>query len=264
MRKVYNCFLFFTFVLVFSSFATDRGQTSVEIIRVKVSQMSEVIGILEKNNVTLKETAFFSDFDETLATTVGTYQGHEFQFLSCPDRIRTYKEVFAAAFQKSQHNLYAFDFMNLSDSRYSETPVSERYEVLDKGVTNLIGRLCEDAGFVGVCSALPGNDEKNNFMEYVGLDKENYIYAENGKPQAIYKCLESITQTNKNITTIVLIDNSGEFAITPFLEKMPILVKGLGLPHLKIIGIEFTKFAEMATQEAIEKELTLLQTLCNK
>lgn len=209
----------------------------------------------------LKETAFFSDFDETLATTVGTYQGHEFKFLSCPDKKRTYKEVFNAAFQKSPYNLYTFDFMNLSDSRYSETPVSERYEVLDKGVMNLIGQLCEDAGFVGVCSALPRNDEKNDFMKYVGLDKENYIYAENGKPQAIYKRLESITQTNKNITTIVLLDNSEEFAITPFLEEMPILVKDLGLPHLKIIGIEFAKFAEIARQEAIEKELTFLEGL---
>ncbi len=262
MRKFCNSFLFFAFILVFSTFATDRGQTSVEIIKVKVSQMSDVIRILEENNVTLQETAFFADFDETLATTVGAYKENEFKFLPCPDRIRTYKQVFAAAFEKSLHNLDNFDLNSLLNSRYSDSPAyNERYEVLDKGATNLIATLCEYAGFLGVCSALPVSSHKNDFMEYIGLDKDDYIYAVNGKSQAIY---EKINQLSKKITTVVLIDNSEKFSIDPFLEKMPELVKDLGFPHLKIIGIEYTKFMDMLTQKGIEEELTLLQTLRDK
>jgi len=43
---------------------------------------------------------------------------------------------------------------------------------------------------------------------------------------------------------------------------MPELVSTLGFNNMKIIGIEFTKFSEMVTKEAIQEELTLLDALC--
>lgn len=98
-------------------------------------------------------------------------------------------------------------------------------------------------------------------MEEVGLDRERYIFGGGGKPQAICEHLKEITHTNFNISTIVLIDNSDEFSIKLFLEKMPKLVEKLGFSNLKIIGIEFARFSDMATQEAIEEELTILESL---
>jgi hypothetical protein len=58
-----------------------------------------------------------------------------------------------------------------------------------------------------------------------------------------------------------LLDNSAEFTIDPFLKDMPALMHQLGFTHLNIIGIEFTKFSDMVTQEAIKKELVMLETL---
>ena len=39
------------------------------------------------------------------------------------------------------------------------------------------------------------------------------------------------------------------------------LLTQMGLKNVKVIGIHFTKFSEMATVEAIREELTLLDTL---
>jgi len=262
MRRLCN-YLFLTFIFVFSSFAAE--ETSITTIKMKVSQMKDVVRILEENGVALKETAFFLDFDETLATTVGIYkinefECHEFKFLSCPDRIRTYNGFFSKGFEGFSYNLDTFDFMQLS----SGADLCEKYEVLDEGAADLVCKLCEYAYFAGVCSALPGNNDKKDLMKYVGLDEENYCYASQGKPQAIYGCLKEIKQPNKKITAVVLIDNSEKYAIDPFLEKMPALVKELSLSNVKIVGIEFTKFSDMVTPEAIREELTLLGTLLGK
>jgi hypothetical protein len=186
MRKLYNSLLFFTFIFVISSLATEEISKSIITVKAQVSRMDDVMGVLKLHSVNLTETAFFFDFDETLATTVATHKDYEFRLLPCPDRIRTYKKAFSGAFQNSSFNLIDFDLMSLPKDRYSDVEIEERYEVLDGNVNNLVCELCENACFVGVCSALPGNDAKKDLMKYVGLSKESYLYAQQGKPQAIY------------------------------------------------------------------------------
>jgi hypothetical protein len=255
--------LFFTFIIVFSPFAAEEISTSVVTVKASTSRMDQVIGILEENGVKLSETVFCSDFDETLATTVGFHKDHEFKLLTCPDRKRTYKKAFSAAFEKFEYNLDFFDITNMSDTSDNNLRIKEAYEILDFDAIDLISKLKKEAFFVGVCSSLSGDEDKYTFMENkIGLERDKFIFGGGSKSQAICGYLEKLKKPDIKISTIVLLDNSEEFAINPFLEKMPGLVGTLGFNNLKIIGIEFTKFSAMATQEAIAEELTLLDTLC--
>jgi hypothetical protein len=61
-----------------------------------------------------------------------------------------------------------------------------------------------------------------------------------------------------------LIDNSEEYSIDPFIRDLPAFAKDIGFTQLTIIGIVFTKFTDMVTQDVIKEELNLLKTLrCN-
>jgi hypothetical protein len=261
MKKIFHSFLFFTFIVIFSPLAAETP-ASITTIKESTSRMNQVIGILEKHNVKLSETAFFFDFDETLATTVGVYQEHEFKLLTCPDRIRTYKEAFSAAFKGSEYNLDSFFLTAVVGKDCNYLNIRERYEFLDGDVLDLISKLKKESFFTGVCSALEANEDKYVFMSIAALEKNSFIFGGGGKPQAICGCLEKVKKPDVTISAIVLLDNSGEFAIKPFLEKMPKLVSALGFNNLKVIGIEFTKFSEMVNEEDIREELTLLDTLC--
>ena len=261
MRKLYNTLLFFMVIFVISSFAAEETPKP-NTIKTKASQMSEVIGILELHGVKLKNTFFFFDFDEVLAKTVATFNDHEFKLLPCPDKDRTYQEVFLAAFQGSSFVLKGF---KLPRDRYSDVSLEERYEVLDEGTIDLVCELCEYARFVGICSGIPRDQSREELMDYVGLDKEHYFYSEQGKHQAIYDCLkEEVKESDKEVAAIVLLDNSEKSEIVPFLRDIPALAQKLDFTDLTIMGIEFTKFAEMATQEAIREELNILEGLIKK
>lgn len=260
MKKIFHSFLCFTFIFIFSSNAAEN-LTSIVTVKKSTSHMKEVMGILEGEQVKLSETVFLFDFDETLATTVGTYKDSEFKLLPCPDRTRTYRNVFSAAFENSGYGLNNFYLTAIMGKNSNYLPVVEHYEFLDGDVVELITQLKKEGVFVGVCSGLAGNSDKFDFMSIVGLESEKYIYGGNGKPQAVCENLPYIIKKNSPMSTIVLIDNSDENAIDPFLEKMPSLLTQMGLKNLKVIGIHFTKFSEMATVEAIREELTLLDTL---
>lgn len=342
MRKLYTS-LFLAFIFIFPSFAAEEISKPIITIKTEASQMMDILGILKLHSVNLSETVFYSDYDETLATTVGVYKGQEYKFLSCPDRKRTYKLVFSEAFQKfassqgfgasqgfeasqgfttsqkitssqgftasqnfpssqglnasqlfnasqgfllsqefsasqefttsqvSSYDLDTFDFLELPVGRFDDPPV-ERYEVLDAGATNLIATLCEEALFVGVCSAQPEDNLKKDLMKYVGLSTKNYIFADREvygdkvKPRAICEHLEKIKNPHKKITTIVILDNSEGSVIDPFLRDMPGLVEELASrdvnifgSEVNIIGIVFTKFAKIATPEVILEELYRLK-----
>lgn len=257
MKKIFHSFLCFTFI--FSSNAAEN-LTSIVTVKKSTSQMNEVVGILENQQVKLSETIFFFDFDETLVTTVGTYKDSEFKLLACPDRTRTYKKVFSAGFENSGYELNNFYLTAIIGKDFNYLRVLEHYEFLDRDVVELIVKL-KKALFVGVCSGLAANSDKFDFMKIAGLESETYIYGGNGKAQAVCEYLPNIMTQNSPISTIVLIDNSDENGIDPFLEKMPSLLTQMGLNNIKVIGIHFTKFSEMATKEAIRDELTLLDTL---
>jgi hypothetical protein len=229
---------------------------SIITIKESTSQMNQIVQILEKHKVKLSETVLLFDNDETLATTVGTYKDSEFKLLPCPDKFRTYKKVFSAAFENSGYELNNFYFTAIKGVNFDYLPVHEDYEFIE-----LIAKLKKEALFVGVCSGLPANSDKIDFMKIVDLESDKYIYGGNGKPQAVCEHLPKIITPNTPISTIVLIDNSDENAIDPFLEKMPHLLTLMGLNNLKVIGIHFTKFSEMATVDDIREELTLLDVL---
>ncbi|MGV8949179.1 MAG: hypothetical protein ACOH2E_07460 [Candidatus Paracaedibacter sp.] len=260
MKKIFHSFLCFTFIFIFSSNAAENI-ASIITIKESTSHMNQIVQILERHKVKLSETVLLFDNDETLATTVGTYKDREFKLLPCPDKFRTYKKVFSAAFENSGYELNNFYFTAIKDVNFDYLPVHEHYEFLDSDVIELIAKLKKEALFVGVCSGLPANSVKIDFMKIADLESDKYIYGGNGKPQAVCGYLQNAMTLNTHISTIVLIDNSDENAIDPFLEKMPHLLTLMGLNNLKVIGIHFTKFSEMATEEAIREELTLLDIL---
>lgn len=260
MKKIFHSFMCFTFIFIFSSNAAENI-ASTRTIKESTSQMNQILQILENHKVKLSETVLLVDYDETLAMTVGTYKDSEFKLLPCPDKARTYKNVFSAAFENSGYELNNFYLTAITGKDFNYLRVREHYEFLDKDVIQLITQLKEKALFVGVCSGLPANSDKFDFMKIAGLESETYIYGGNGKAQAVCEYLPNIMTQNSPISTIVLIDNSDENGIDPFLKKMPSLLTQMGLNNLKVIGIHFTKFSEMATKEAIRDELTLLDTL---
>lgn len=268
MRKIYNYFLFFVFVIAFSSKAAElSGEEWSEesndiptIVKHSLSQMKEIVPFLKAKKVSLKETVFFFDFDETLALTVGEYKGDQFLLLPSPDRKRTYGEVFRAAFEDREEDFDSFDFKRMKHA-------SQRYGILDQDAEDVIRALKEEALFVGVCSGLPIEADygRLRFLRDLGLDKNQYIHASD-KAQAAYRKLAELVSLNPQIkiSAFVLIENSKVYGIDPFIKDLPGLVTNLHFHPLTIFGIEFTKFTEMATQEAIEEELSRLQELVKK
>jgi len=119
MRKICHYFLFFTFIIVCSPFAVQEVSTSVVTVKASTSRMNQVMRILEENGVKLSETVFCFDFDETLAMKVGICKGREFKLLPCPDRIRTYRQTFSAAFENSVHTLDYFYITNVADANFN-------------------------------------------------------------------------------------------------------------------------------------------------
>jgi|GEM_PF-3188762 len=271
MRKIYNCFFFFVFIIAFSSRAAELSEEEWSgesnfllndipiIVKHSVSQMKEILPFLKEKKISLKETVFFFDFDETLAMTVGEYKGDQFLLLPSPDRKRTYGEVFRAAFENQEEDFDSFDFKRMKHT-------TQRYGILDPDAGNIIQAL-KEALFVGVCSGLPIEAEygRLGFLRDLGLEKSQYIHAKD-KAQAICNKLRTIISLDPKaeISAVVLIENSKEHGIDPFIKDLPGLVTNLHFHPLTIFGIEFTKFTEMATQEAIEEELSRLQELVKK
>jgi len=211
MRKICHYFLFFTFIIVCSPFAVQEVSTSVVTVKASTSRMNQVMRILEENGVKLSETVFCFDFDETLAMKVGICKGREFKLLPCPDRIRTYRQTFSAAFENSVHTLDYFYITNVADANFNRLGVKEAYQILDFDVIDLVSKLKKEVFFVGVCSSLAADEDKYTFMENkIGLDREKFIFGGGSKPKAICEYLEKVMKPDITISAIVLIDNSPE------------------------------------------------------
>lgn len=270
MKKICNYFLFFVFIIVASLNAAELSEEEWSeesnlllneipvVIKHPISQMKEILPFLKEKGISLEKTVVFFDFDETLGMTVGEYKDHQFSLLPSPDQKRTYKEVFMSAFKNQEENFDSFNFTSLKHA-------SRRYKVLDPDAVDLIQKLKEEALFTGVCSGLSADFEREMFLlKNLSVGKNQYIHASN-KAQAICSKLATIVDLNPTaeISAVILIDNSKVYGIDPFIKDLPGLVAKLYLQPLTIIGIEFTKFSEMATQEAIEKELSQMKNLIN-
>ena len=272
MRKICNYFLLFMVAIAFSSMAAELSEEEWSgesnfllndipvIVKHSMSQMKEVLPFLEKQKISLKEAVFFFDFDETLAMTVGEYKGDQFLLLPSPDRKRTYGEVFRAAFENQEEDFDSFDFKRMKHA-------NQRYGILDPDAGGVIRALKKEALFVGVCSGLSIEADygRLRLLRDLGLEKNQYIHASD-KTQAICNKLKTIVSLDPKaeISAVVLIENSKKHGIDPFIKDLPGLVTNLHFHPLTIFGIEFTKFTEMATQEAIEEELFRLKELIEK
>ncbi|MBX9697424.1 MAG: hypothetical protein K2X53_05010 [Alphaproteobacteria bacterium] len=233
-----------------------HAEKKITVLNESADSMAKILGMLEQHGVKLHETAFFFDFDETIATMVADWSGHTYHLLASPDLYRTYVE----AFNQARNELKVSD-----DRLLRPTNIlwgHSHYEVLDDTIVELIVQLKAKGAHVGVCSALQANQDKLNMLKKVGIDPKDYTYASGGKAKTIEQYLQHNLQKQK-VSTIVLIDNSFKYALEGYASAMGALAKELSqtkdVPEIKIIGIEFTKFNKMATAKNMKAELELMR-----
>lgn len=241
------------------SAASSSGAAHVDkkiiVLNESTDSMANVLGILERHGVNLHETAFFFDFDETIATKVADWGGHTYHLLASPDLYRTYGNTFRGALSELKLNDHS-DARLLAPTRVLG-PYAH-YEVLDDSINALITQLHASGAHVGVCSALQADATKLAMLKKVGINPKDYTYAGGGKAATIAQYLQHNLHGQK-ISTIVLIDNSFPHALKTYSEAMGPLAKMLpqtqDVPEVKVIGIEFTKFNKMATDQKMKEEL---------
>ncbi len=264
MCKILNKISFSVFLLLlscpnfstaFASLGIPHSEKKVTVVSESAESMADVLGILHHHGVSLEETAFFFDFDETIATLVSNWAGHTYHVLPSPDLNRTYGSTFKDA--KKELNLDESSDARLLDPFWTLEPHSH-YEVLDDEITPLIEQLKSAGAHVGVCSALQANENKLVILEKVGINSKDYTFASGGKAKTIKQYLEHNLESKK-ISSIVLMDNSVEFSLKNYMETMGVFAQGLSqtqdVPEIKIIGIEFTKFNRRATTSNMKSEL---------
>ncbi|MGN6670056.1 MAG: hypothetical protein ACTHJ4_00760 [Candidatus Nucleicultricaceae bacterium] len=240
---------------LFASADIAHAEKKITVVNESTDSMASVLGILQQHGVNLKETAFFFDFDETIATKIAAWNGHTYHLLASPDLYRTYGTDFRKAL--SDLKLDANSDQRLL--RPTDTlGFSAHYVVLDDSITSLITHLKTEGAHVGVCSALAADATKLEMLRKVGIDPNDYTYASGGKAATIEQYLQH-NLLGQKISTIVLIDNSFPYALKAYSETMGPLAKTLpqtkDVPEIKIIGIEFTKFNKMATTQNMKEEL---------
>lgn len=231
------------------------AEKKITVIQESTDSMANIMSILGMHHVNLHETAFFFDFDETIATKIAYWNEHTYHVIASPDLYRTYGEPFRQAFSE-------LGLDKSSDPRLLEPTdtleYSSHYAILDDDIIHLIQNLKSAGAHVGVCSALPANQHKLDILRKVGIDPNDYTYASGGKAKTIELYLQHHL-LGQRISTIVLNDNSFKYAIQPYISSMGNLAKEVpqtkDAPEIKIIGIEFTKFNKMATPQKIKEEL---------
>ncbi|ARN84409.1 hypothetical protein [Candidatus Nucleicultrix amoebiphila] len=273
MRKFFNklwavgllCLTPVSFNLQSAIASTEVHQTDkkITVLNESTDSMANVLGILAHHGVNLHETAFFFDFDETIATKVSQWVGKTYHLLASPDLYRTYGPVFKEA--KEQLGLTEHSdarLLNPTDT----LGWAAHYEVLDDAIIPLITSLKFGGAHVGVCSALKATYDKLEMLRKVGIAPEDYTFASGGKAKTIEQYLLH-NLVDKKISTIVLIDNSVKFALAGYSSTMGELAKTLPqtkeVPEIKIIAIEFTKFNKMATVPAMKAELENMMEALN-
>jgi predicted mannosyl-3-phosphoglycerate phosphatase (HAD superfamily) len=243
------------FSTVLACVGIPYNEKKVTVISESTDSMADVLRILHHHDVNLEETAFFFDYDETIATLIAEWDGHVYHVLASPDLNRTYGSTFDEA--RKELNLDAS-----SDSRllepYFTLEAHSHYEVLDDGIISLIEQLKSAGAHVGVCSALKATWEKLVMLKKVGIDSKDYTFASGGKARTIKQYLERNLESKK-ISSIALIDNSRKFSLENYIETMGPFAQGLSqtqdVPEIKIVAIEFTKFNRRATPSNMKAEL---------
>lgn len=244
-----------SFSAAIASVGVSPNEKKITVITESTDSMAEVLDILNRHSVNLAETAFFFDYDETIATLIAEWDGHVYHVLSSPDLNRTYGSTFEEA--KKESNLDESSDPRLVDPFFTLEPHTH-YEVLDDGITSLVEQLELSGAHVGVCSALPPKKEKLAILKQVGLNPEDYTFASGGKANTIKQYLES-NLLSRRISAFALMDNSFHFSLKHYISTMGKVATPLpqiqDVPEIKVIAIEFTKFNRRATASAMKTEL---------
>ena len=251
------CFIIFLYLGFFelSTPAIASNLVDVETIDTKTNEMKSLVPLLKEHQVDLAKTAIFFDFDETLVhSVVNTFDGKTFKLFSSPDRYRTYAEIFQAVVSPSQ----------MQEVESVLKAGTSHYELLDSETPSVIQMLKEEGAFVAVCSALQATYKKAHIQRQLQID--HYVFGGGvfGKAGAINSFFETHA-LDRSLSTVILVDNSEQYALKKFREHMtqfaPLLpqTRELEGQKIKVMSVEFTKFQEMLTPEAIMDEYRQLR-----
>lgn len=257
--SIYSLFVLFlgcsNFSAAFASIGIPHNEKKITVVNESTDSMADILGILHHHGVNLAETAFFFDYDETIATLIAEWDGQTFHILPSPDLNRTYGSTFDEA--KKELNLQASSDSRLLEPFFTLEPHTH-YEVLDDGIIPFVEELRAVGAHVGVCSALQATTGKLAILDKVKINPEDYTFASGGKAKTIKQYLE-YNLLHKKISAFVLLDNSFEYSLKNYISTMGAFASNLPqtqeVSEIKVVAIEFTKFNKRATTSAMKDEL---------
>lgn len=224
-----------------------------------IATLDKLLPLTEKYSYKLDETVMVFDFDETIAQRILTDQKNKYEYIGSPDLFRAYANVAVKTLWAGLTIQEQGDFLNKWLTLSST--LNLHYQLLDANLPTLIQSLKKAESHMIVCSSLPYEPPKLSVLQQIGLaSKEEqqalkdiekiYLYARGNKAQTIISYVQELK--NPKIKNIVLIDNSKDHSLSPFLSQSKSIFEDVQSSPYQILGVELTFFGDLLTKNVAQ------------